>query len=118
MYHMIAVVVIGLACGMMMFPLAVVLAALTWTLPFWSESRYAVALRVKDLSKDGAGLAVTRCREVLEEHGGQVVSVRTERTGQFSIVANVPARVNPAEVEAELRQLPKEESGTVRWETR
>jgi hypothetical protein len=103
---------------MMMFPLAVVLAALTWVLPFWSESRYAVALRVKDLSKNGAGVAVTRCREVLEQHGGQVVSVRTERTGQFSIVANVPARVNPAEVEAKLRELPKEESGTVRWETR
>ena len=45
MYHMIAVVVIGLACGMMMLLLAVVLAALTWAVPFWSESRYAVALR-------------------------------------------------------------------------
>jgi len=118
MYHMIAVVVIGLACGMMMFPLAVVLAALTWALPFWSESRYAVALQVKDLSKDGTGAAVTRCRKVLEEHGGQVVCVRTERTGQFSIVANIPARVNPAEVEAKLRELPTEESGKVRWETR
>ena len=118
MYHMIAVVVIGLACGMMMFPLAVVLAALTWALHFWSESRYAVALQVKDLSRAGTGRAVTEYRRVLEEHGGQVVSVRTERTGQFSIVANVPARVNPAEVEAKLRELPTEERGKVRWETR
>jgi hypothetical protein len=118
MYQTIFVVVIGLACGMMMFPLALVLAALAWTLPFWFESRYAVALQVKDLTKGGANRAVTKYRKVLEEHGGQVVSVRTDRTGQFSIVANVPARVNPADVEAELRELPEEERGDVRWETR
>jgi hypothetical protein len=116
-YPTIGVVVIGLACGMMAFPLAVVLAALVWALPFWFESRYAVALQVKNLSKEATLKAVEDYRRVLEGKGGQVVSVLSRRTGEFSIVANVPARVNAADVEAALRALPTEERGVVQWET-
>jgi len=116
-YPTIGVVVIGLACGMMVFPLAIVLAALVWVLPFWFESRYAVALQVSNLSREAVAKAVEDYRRVLEGHGGQVVSVRSQRTGEFSIVANVPSGVNAAEVEAALREMPTEERGEVRWET-
>jgi hypothetical protein len=116
-YPTIGVVVIGLACGMMVFPLAIVLTALVWALPFWFESRYAVALQVSNLSREAVAKAVEDYRSVLERHGGQVISIRSQHTGEFSIVANVPARVNAAEVEAALREIPSEDRGEVRWET-
>ncbi len=114
----IEVVVIGLACGMMAFPLAIVLTALGWILPFWFETRYAVALQVKSLEGGGIAAAAAKYRAVLERRGGNIVSVRTQRTGEFSIVAKVPSNVNAGELEAELRDLPAEGSREVRWETR
>jgi hypothetical protein len=117
-YPTVGVVVIGLACGMMVFSLAVVLTAIGWVLPFWFESKYAVALHVKNLSPAGARSVLAEYRRVLEEHGGHVVSVRNQRTGEFAIVANIPANVNPAEVESKLQDVPAEgEKGDVRWET-
>ena len=113
----IEVVVVGLACGMMVFPLAIVLTALAWTLPFWFESRYAVSLQVKSLEGGGTAAAAARYGGVLERRGGNIVSVRMQRTGEFSIVAKVPSDVNAAELEAELRELPTEGIREVRWET-
>lgn len=82
-YPTIGVVVIGLACGMMAFPLAVVLAALVWALPFWFESRYAVALQVRNLSKEATMRAVEDYHSVLEGTGGQVVSVMSRAPVSF-----------------------------------
>jgi hypothetical protein len=117
-YPTVGVVVIGLACGMMVFPLAIVLAVIAWLLPFWSESRYAVSLRVRNLTREGTRAALAKYRRTLEQHGGQVVSVQTQHTGQFSIVANLPARVNPADVEADLQDMRDEEGGDIGWDTR
>lgn len=116
-YPTIGAVVIGLACGMMAFPLAIVLAVLVFTLPFWFESRYAVALRVKNLSGEGAVEAIENYKRVLQQHGAQVVSQISPHTGEFSIVANMPAGVNAADVESAIRKLPAEERGDVKWET-
>lgn len=116
-YPTISAVVIGLACGMMVFALAIVLTVLTFALPFWFESRYGVALKVMNLPPQLSADAQEQYRSVLESRGGKVVSVRSLKTGQFSIVANLPTGVNAADVEAELRGLPSEERGDVRWET-
>jgi len=116
-YPTISVVVIGLACGMMAFPLAIVLAALVWMLPFWFESRYAVALQVRNLTREAARDAAVKYRQVLEGHGGRVVSLRGTRTGEFSIIAQVPSAVNAADVEDELRSVSIEVQGDTKWET-
>ena len=116
-YPTIGTVVIGLASGMMLFSLAIVLAILIFALPFWFESRYGVALRVRNLSGAGAVQAIEDYRRVLQQHGAQVVSQISPHTGEFSIVANVPAGVNAADVEADLRKLPTDERGDIRWET-
>lgn len=116
-YPTISAVVIGLACGMMVFSLAIVLAVLTFALPFWFESHYAVALNVRNLPAHLAADAQEQYRDVLTRRGGKIVSMRAVQTGQFSIVANLPAGVNAAEVEDELRRLPTKEGGDVNWET-
>jgi len=87
-------VVVGLACGLSLYALAVTLTVLGYVVMWWLESRYTLQLTIKKLSPERLEESLQAYRAVLEEYGCQVAGTRTSTArDQFTLVLLVPRGV-------------------------
>jgi hypothetical protein len=100
----ITIVVVGLACGMGSWAMAVFVTAFTWVLVFWLDSHASCRVRIR--LDDGVdpkpifGLV----QSLLVSHKCRLQSSALyEDKGQMVFLLYIPAGVDPRELEAEVR---------------
>jgi hypothetical protein len=92
----ITAVVIGLACGLSLYALAIILAILAFVGAQWFGSKTSLKLTVKKLASGRFEEAQSAYRDLLAEYGCQVVGTRPSPTKEtFTMVVMVPEGVSP-----------------------
>ena len=100
----ITVVVIGLACGMGSWAMAVFVTAFSWLLIFWLDSHLSCRIRIR-LEDDVDPQPVFGMMQSLlvSHHCRLQSSALYEDKGQMVFVLYIPAGVDPRKLEAEVR---------------
>ncbi len=112
----IAVAVVGLACGLKLFSLAVMMTAFGWILTQVLESRRLLRLELRKLQPDGIEAAAASYCQALEARGCRIRSLRKLPTkSRVVIVALVPHSQDSDELERSLG-VPPELAGNATWE--
>jgi hypothetical protein len=106
-------VVIGLACGLSLYALAVTLTILGYVTMWRLEGRNTLELTVKKLSPERLEESLTAYRAAIRKQGGRVAGVRTETAhDQFTMVLDMPRGVSFEEmIEAFKLEVPEELQG-------
>jgi hypothetical protein len=116
--RVILVTIIGLACGMNLFPLAVLGTAFGWGLIYALESRAAFRIVIKGLKGQQVTDAAQAYRQTLEEYGCKVLSEKKNFTkGQAAFVFRAPAGAGREDVEEIFQEVPANLQGAVDWES-
>ena len=87
------VVVVGLACGLSLYALAVTLTIVGFVVMGWMERQYALELTVMELSSERLEESLQAYRAALEEYGCRVAGTRMAAGDQFTLVLLVPRGV-------------------------
>src|SRR5213595_1885804 len=100
----ITVVVVGLACGMGSWAMAVFVTAFTWVLVFWldSHSSCRVRIRLDDNVDPNAIFGVMQSLLVSHHRRLQSPAVYEDK-GQMVFLLYIPAKIDPRKLEAEVR---------------
>jgi hypothetical protein len=100
----ITVVVVGLACGMGSWAMAVFVTAFAWGLLFWLDSHSSCRVRIRlDDTEDPKPVFGT-VQELLVSHKCRLQSSALyEDKGQMVFLLYIPAGVDPRQLEAEVR---------------
>ncbi len=103
----ILVVVIGLACGLGQFPLAVMLTAAAWILLWFLDRTFGIRLRIDLRHATPASETVELAlREACRRRGYRVMGIDLSREGRrVTLDLLAPIRQSPETVEAEIRTL-------------
>jgi hypothetical protein len=106
-------VVIGLACGLSLYALAVTLTILGYVAMVSMERRSTLELTIKKLSPERLKESMAAYSAVIKEHGGRIVSTRTGAVeDQFTMVLLVPRGVSLQEMNERLKlEVPDELQG-------
>jgi len=111
----ILVVVIGLACGMGSWTMAVFVTAFSWALIYWLDSRVTCEIRVR--LDDGAdpNPVYGTVQPVLVAHGCRIVSYALSRGKKRMVFfVHMPARASLQELEADVKaKFPRTEDSCV-----
>ncbi len=102
----ITVVVVGLACGMGSWAMAVFVTAFTWLLVFWLDSHAScrVRIRVDDNVDPKPNPIFGMVQSLLVSHKCRLQSSALyEDKGQMVFLLYIPAGVDPRKLEAEVR---------------
>jgi hypothetical protein len=113
----IIAVLVGLACGLDMFAIAIVCTGFFWSLMYLVEARSAVRLEVRKLPVEVVDEAVHVWRTALEGRGCRIQDVRTRgANGRFDFLVLFPT---DADVETLVRSLdlPPGMEGSPQWRT-
>lgn len=89
----IFVVVVGLACGLSLYALAVTLTIVGYVVMRWMQGKNALELTIKELSPGRLEESLQAYRAVLEEYQCRVVGTRTAVEDQFTLVLLLPRGV-------------------------
>jgi hypothetical protein len=112
------VILVTMACGLNLFPLAVLGTAFGWVLVFLLESRITYRIVIKGLEKEQLDQASDVYLKVLEKKRCSVISHKKNFIkGQFNIVFRAPASLGREDLEEIFHRIPKELRGSVDWET-
>src|SRR3989454_9347013 len=100
----ITVVVVGLACGMGSWAMAVFVTAFSWLLMFWLDSHSSCRVRIRlDDTEDPKPVFAT-VQSLLVSHRCRLQSSAIyEDKGQMVFLLYIPAGVDPRQLEAEVR---------------
>ncbi len=97
-------VVIGLACGLSLYALAVMLTILGYVGMVWMERSSTLMLTIKKLSPERLKESMAAYSAVIEEHGGRIAGTRTVAAeDQFTMVLLVPRAVSLQEMNESLK---------------
>ncbi len=97
-------VVIGLACGLSLYAVAVTLTILGYVAMMWMERSSTLMLTIKKLSPERLKESMAAYSAVIEEHGGRIVGSRTVAAeDQFTMVLLVPRGVSLQEMNERLK---------------
>ena len=101
----IMVVVVGLACGMGSWAMAVFVTAFSWLLLYWLDSHSSCRVRIRlDDTEDPKPVFGT-VQSLLVSHKCRLQSSSLyEDKGQMVFLLYIPTGVDPAELEAEVRE--------------
>src|SRR6266516_6964116 len=100
----ITVVVVGLACGMGSWAMAVFVTAFTWVLVFWLDSHASCRVRIRlDDNVDPKPIFGMVQSWVVSHHCRLQSSALYEDKGQMVFLLYIPAGVDPRNLEAEVR---------------
>ncbi len=101
----IMVVVVGLACGMGSWAMAVFVTAFSWLLVFWLDSHSSCRVRIRlDDGEDPKPVFGT-VQSLLVSHKCRLQSSALyEDKGQMVFLLYIPTGVDPRELEAEVRE--------------
>ena len=107
--------VVGLACGLKLFPLAVLATGFYWIGPWLLQSRTPVLVEVRKLTPECTDEALDAWRRALEERSCRVGNQRIlADRGRFDLLVLVPVQTDPDELIASL-DLPENLQGTATW---
>jgi hypothetical protein len=100
----ITVVVVGLACGMGSWAMAVFVTAFSWLLIFWLDSHASCRVRIRlDDDADPQPIFGMVQSLLVSHHCRLQSSALYEDKGQMVFVLYIPAGVDPRKLEAEVR---------------
>jgi hypothetical protein len=105
----ITVVVIGLACGMGSWVMAIFVTIFCWVLIFWLESRIACRLRIRLADEVDLEQMFSSVQSMLVSRGCRLQSSGLlQKKRQFEFYLNIPADLDLRKLEMDLRSmLPK-----------
>ena len=105
----ITVVVIGLACGMGSWVMAIFVTVFCWVLIFWLESRIACRLRIRLSDEVDLEQMFSSVQSMLVTRGCRLQSsALLPKKHQFEFYLNIPAQLDLRKLETDLRSmLPK-----------
>ncbi len=100
----IMVVVVGLACGMGSWAMAVFATAFTWLLLFWLDSHSSCRVRIRLDDGEDPKPVFGMVQSLLVSHKCRLQSSSLyEDKGQMVFLLYIPTGVDPGELEAEVR---------------
>jgi len=100
----ITVVVVGLACGMGSWAMAVFVTAFTWLLVFWLDSHASCRVRIRlDDNVDPNPIFGMMQSLLVSHHCRLQSSALYEDKGQMVFLLYIPAKIDPRKLEAEVR---------------
>src|SRR6266480_1663343 len=100
----ITVVVVGLACGMGSWAMAVFVTAFTWLLVFWLDSHASCRIRIRlDDNVDPNPIFGMMQSLLVSHHCRLQSSALYEDKGQMVFLLYIPSGVDPRQLEAEVR---------------
>jgi hypothetical protein len=100
----ITVVVVGLACGMGSWAMAVFVTAFTWLLVFWLDSHASCRVRIRFDDHVDPNPIFGMMQSLLVSHRCRLQSSALyEDKGQMVFLLYIPAKVDPRKLEAEVR---------------
>src|SRR6266581_2505526 len=100
----ITVVVVGLACGMGSWAMAVFVTAFTWVLVFWLDSHASCRVRIRLDDNVDPNPIFGLVQSLLVSHKCRLQSSALyEDKGQMVFLLYIPAGVDPRKLEAEVR---------------
>jgi hypothetical protein len=111
----IMVVVVGLACGMGSWTMAVFVTAFTWALVFWLDSHVGCRLRIRLDDEADAGLVYGAVQSLLVSRQCRLQSSElNEAKKQMVFLMLIPSALDPKRLEAEVREkLPRPEDARI-----
>ena len=116
--RVILVTILGLACGLKIYPVAVVGTAFGWILIYVLESRVTHRMLVKGLEQSVLAQSVQAYEEVLLENGLQLMSKKMNFIkGQVAFVFRAPGQLDREELEDLFKDIPPKLQGAVDWES-
>ena len=114
---MILVTVIGLACGLELYVVAVLTTALAWVLIYVLERQSVERLVIQGLEKGDFSRASEVHVVALRELGCTILGEdKRVKKGSLAIVFRAPQGVGRAQLEQRLAELPEDARGTISWE--
>jgi hypothetical protein len=100
----ITVVVIGLACGMGSWAMAVFVTIFSWLLIFWLDSHSSCRVRIRMDEDEDPKPVFTAVQSLLAaNHGRLQSSALYEDKGQMVFVLYIPAGIDPRQLESDVR---------------
>src|SRR5216117_3900554 len=100
----IMVVVVGLACGMGSWAMAVFVTAFSWLLMFWLDSHSSCEVRIRPNNGADAKPVFDAVQSLLLSHKCRLQSSSLyEDKGQMVFLLYIPSGVDPRQLEAEVR---------------
>src|SRR6267378_3891345 len=100
----IMVVVVGLACGMGSWAMAVFVTAFTWVLVFWLDSHSSCRVRIRFDDHADPNPIFGMMQSLLVSHNCRLQSSALyEDKGQMVFLLYIPAKIDPRKLEAEVR---------------
>ena len=91
--RIILVAIMGLACGLKFFPVAVLGTAFGWILIWFLESSVAVTVELRELAGEDLDAAAAAWRRALEEKGCRIAGTRARPSkGRLELLVLVPRR--------------------------
>lgn len=105
----ITVVIIGLACGMGSWVMAIFVTSFCWVLIFWLESRVACRLRIRLTEDVDLEQTFSSVQSMLVSRGCRLQgSTLLQKKQQLEFYLNIPAQLDLRKLEIDLRSmLPK-----------
>jgi len=109
----ILVVVIGLACGMGHWAMAVFVTASSWALIFWLDSHLSARIRLRINGKQDLKHIYAEVQEFLHRNHCRIKSAAVyEQKRQIIFMTHIPSDLDPVELETSLKaKLPKQAEG-------
>ena len=100
----ITVVVVGLACGMGSWTMAVFVTAFSWLLMFWLDSHSSCRVRIRLDDEEDPKPVFGMVQSLLVSHKCRLQSSALyEEKGQMVFVLYIPTGVDPRQLQAEVR---------------
>ena len=100
----ITVVVVGLACGMGSWAMAVFVTGFTWLLVYWLDSHASCRIRIRlDDNVDPNPIFGMMQSLLVSHHCRLQSSALYEDKGQMVFLLYIPAKIDPRKLEAEVR---------------
>ena len=100
----ITVVVVGLACGMGSWAMAVFVTIFSWLLIFWLDSHASCRIRIRlNDNADPQPIFGTMQSLLVSHHCRLKSSALYEDKGQMVFLLYIPAKIDPRKLEAEVR---------------
>jgi hypothetical protein len=101
----IMIVVVGLACGMGSWAMAVFVTAFSWLLLYWLDSHSSCRVRIRLDEEEDLKPVFGMVQSLLVSHKCRLQSSSLyEDKGQMVFLLYIPSEVDPRELEAEVRE--------------
>lgn len=116
--RVILVTVIGLSCGLELYIVAVLTAAIAWVLIFVLERQSIERVVVQGLEKDSVQRASDAYVKVLRERNCVVIGEQKRvNKGSLAIIYRAPRGFDRSALERGFAEIPDDQRGTISWET-